>query len=513
MRTAVLCAVRGPVETQVVRALGVLGSPVVVTRRCADLAELLAAAAAGLGVVVVVSADFADLDRAVVRDLHGSGVRVVALADLRTGWGVERVRSLGVDRVVDAPDVEREILLAVVDLAAAAATDEQGRPREGASASAPTGWGSASGAPAPHDSRSPSVDLDEHETSPRSVGIPDPGAEPAPSSTSARTAVRRWTAQALGSVRGVVAAPAPRAAGGTRSRPGGAVTASDPAVPSEATPARRMDVDSGTIIAVWGPTGAPGRSTIAINLAAELVHEGALLVDGDTYGGTVAQMLGLLDEAPGVAAAARAAATGRLDPAALAALTPQIAGGLRVLTGISRPDRWPEVPASSLEVVWACARRLARWTVVDCGFGIEQDEALSYDTRAPRRNAATLSALAAADAVVVVGSGDPIGLQRLVRALGDLADTGVPTGAVQVVVNRVRASASGPRAGEAITDALRRYAGIQEVLLVPEDRPGCDGAVLAARTLREHLPTSPARLAIVGLAQRFAPTGAGVGAH
>ena len=512
MRTAVLCAVRGPAETQVVRALGVPGSPVEVTRRCADLAELLAAAAAGLGVVVVVSADFADLDRAVVRDLHGSGVRVAALADVRAGWGVERVRALGVDRVVDAPDVEREILLAVVDLATQArAIDEQGHPREGAAA-VPPGRRSSSGAAEPHDTPSPGVDLDERETS-APVGVtPVVRPEPGPSSASVRTAVGRWTAQALGSVRGVVASPSAGVARGTRAL-GRTATASDLPGLHEGTSASRVDADGGRIIAVWGPTGAPGRTTLAINLAAELVDDGALLVDGDTYGGTVAQMLGLLDEAPGVAAAARAAATGRLDPVALAALTPQIEGGLRVLTGISRPDRWAEVPASSLEVVWACARRLAPWTVVDCGFGIEQDEALSYDTRAPRRNAATLSALAAADAVVVVGSGDPIGLQRLVRALGDLADTGVPTGAVQVVVNRVRASASGPRAGEAITDALRRYAGIQEVLLVPEDRPGCDGAVLAARTLREHLPTSPARLAIVGLAQRFAPTGAGVGAH
>jgi hypothetical protein len=45
-----------------------------------------------------------------------------------------------------------------------------------------------------------------------------------------------------------------------------------------------------TLIAVWGPTGAPGRTTVAVNLAFEaatLVGE-VLLVDADTYGGTVA---------------------------------------------------------------------------------------------------------------------------------------------------------------------------------------------------------------------------------
>src|SRR5690606_13640166 len=150
----------------------------------------------------------------------------------------------------------------------------------------------------------------------------------------------------------------------------------------------------------------------------------ALLVDADTYGGAVAQSLGILDEAPGIAAATRTASTGRLDAVTLAALAPRLDRGLRVLTGLARADRWPELPASGLEVVWDAARALAATTVVDCGFSLEQDEALSYDTRAPRRNAATLSALEVADQVVVVGTGDPIGLQRLVRGLGDLDSLG-----------------------------------------------------------------------------------------
>lgn len=269
--------------------------------------------------------------------------------------------------------------------------------------------------------------------------------------------------------------------------------------------------ERGTLVAVWGPTGAPGRTTIALNLAAELAEldrQGALLVDADTYGGTIAQLLGMLDEAPGIAAAARAASTGRLDPAALAALTPVLDGGLRVLTGLARADRWPELPSASLEAVWSAARRLSPWTVVDCGFSLEQDEALVYDTRAPRRNAATLSALAEADAVLVVGGGDPIGLQRLIRGLGDLTDVGVPAASRRVVVNRVRATASGPRPAEAITDALRRYAGVTGAHLVPDDREACDGAVLAARTLREHAPGSPARRAIAALVGAL--VGAGV---
>ena len=65
---------------------------------------------------------------------------------------------------------------------------------------------------------------------------------------------------------------------------------------------------------------------------------------------------------------------------------------------------------------------LAELTVVDCGFCLEQDEELSFDTAAPRRNGATLTTIEQADLVVAVGSADPVGLQRLVRGLSDLRE-------------------------------------------------------------------------------------------
>ena len=139
--------------------------------------------------------------------------------------------------------------------------------------------------------------------------------------------------------------------------------------------------------------------------------------------------------------------------------------------------------------------------MIDCGFCLEQDEALSYDTRAPRRNAATLSALEAADVVLVVGAGDPVGIQRLVRGLGELTDLGLGSTRF-VLVNRVRASVAGPHPGEAVGQALARYAGVTDAHLVPDDRPALDTALLEARTLREAAPGSPARRALAGVAAR-----------
>jgi MinD-like ATPase involved in chromosome partitioning or flagellar assembly len=255
------------------------------------------------------------------------------------------------------------------------------------------------------------------------------------------------------------------------------------------------------LVAVWGPTGAPGRTTVAVTLAAELAGAGVptLLADADVYGGVVGQLLGLLDEAPGLAAAARLANQGRLDLPALARLAPVVAPRLRVLTGVSRAARWPELRPVALEQVWALSRALAEVTVVDCGFCLEQDEELAYDTAAPRRNGATLRTLELADTVLAVGAADPVGVQRLVRGLAELREA-VPGAAVRVVLNRVRRTAVGAGAREQLTAALERHAGVTDVVLVPEDRQSVDSAVLHGRVLAEVARGSPARLALAGLA-------------
>jgi MinD-like ATPase involved in chromosome partitioning or flagellar assembly len=254
---------------------------------------------------------------------------------------------------------------------------------------------------------------------------------------------------------------------------------------------------------VGGPTGAPGRTTVAVNLAAELaLREPTLLVDLDTYGASIAQALGLLDEAPGVAAAARAADQGGLDHAGLARVAPEVSPGLRVLTGLPRAARWTELRAPSVAHVLATSRGLARFVVVDCGFAIEDDEELSYDTLAPRRNAATLTALEEADELVVVGTADPIGLQRLVRAVQDLGS--VPSPTARVVVNRVRGTSVGPRPEHRIAEALDRFAGMDDLAFLPLDQSTTDAALFAGTTLAELAPQSGLRRAISSLADAYA---------
>ena len=256
----------------------------------------------------------------------------------------------------------------------------------------------------------------------------------------------------------------------------------------------------GLVTAVWGPTGAPGRTTIAVTLAATLAEAGVptLLIDLDTYGASVAQALALLDEAPGLAAAARASESGVLDVPGLARLAPEAAPRLRVLTGIPTPGRWTEVRAPVVEDLLALARSLAGHVVIDCGFAIEDDEELSYDTAAPRRNATTLAALEQADHLLVVGSGDPVGLQRLVRAVQDVASRPAPP--PLVVVNKVRATVAGPHPERQIREVLSRFAGLEAPRFVPWAPQECDAATLAGRSLVEHSPLGVVAGAVGALA-------------
>ncbi|MEB0003546.1 regulator, partial [Cryobacterium sp. RTC2.1] len=198
----------------------------------------------------------------------------------------------------------------------------------------------------------------------------------------------------------------------------------------------------GTVIAVWGPSGAPGRTTLAINIAAEVAAAGhtVALVDVDSYGGGIAPALGMLDESPGFAAACRLAGTDSLTRPELERIAQRYTsprGAFWVLTGIGRPSRWPELSGERVSKTIEVLRKWADYVVLDTGFSLESDEEISSDLFAPRRNAATLTALRSADHVVACGLADPVGLARFLRSWAELAEA-VSTDRVSVVMNRVR---------------------------------------------------------------------------
>jgi len=256
----------------------------------------------------------------------------------------------------------------------------------------------------------------------------------------------------------------------------------------------------GRVIAVWGPHGAPGRTTIARELACELARAGRRvgLVDADTHAPALALATGLADEGPGFAAACRQAERGTLTTTELTRIAIAL-GDVEVLTGINRPARWTELGHERVRAALAVCRQWVDDTVVDVATALERDEEIVSDLDGPRRNAATHAALAEADLVVAVVAADPVGVSRFVRSYPDLraAAGAVP---VRVVVNKLRAGPLGIDARGQVRRTLERYAGVGDVWFVPWDGKAADAALLAARPVSHVSPRS----ALAAAVRRFA---------
>jgi MinD-like ATPase involved in chromosome partitioning or flagellar assembly len=245
----------------------------------------------------------------------------------------------------------------------------------------------------------------------------------------------------------------------------------------------------GRIVAVWGPAGAPGRTTLATALAAELARRGAptTLVDADPYGGSVAQHLGVLDEVSGLLSAARLTGDGVLE-ARFASVPRALGDRLAVVTGLPRPDRYAEVRPGVVEHLLEVAAGHGH-VIVDTGFSLE-DEPAGDLTGRPGRNHLTLGAVDAADEVVVVGSADPVGLSRLARGLVELRErrAGAP---VRVVVNRMRPGLGwSERDIVGMVEGFARLAGVH---FLPDDRATADRALVSGSSVAEAADTDLAR--------------------
>lgn len=264
------------------------------------------------------------------------------------------------------------------------------------------------------------------------------------------------------------------------------------------------------ITVVWGPSGAPGRSTIAIQLAVELSRLGrrTALVDADTVAPSLALLLGLSDDAPGIAAACRRAELGALDSAELtrlATVLPTSAGEIDVLGGINRPGRWSELGAHRLQATLRACRAWSEETVVDVSSAFDADDEATYDLAGPRRHAATLAALREADTIIAVASADPLGISRFVREHAELRRLTAPT-PISVVVNNVRPGPLGIDAKGQVRRTLERFAGIADIVFLPFDQRAADTALLHARPMADLTPRSSLVAGVRRLAATHVPT-------
>lgn len=237
----------------------------------------------------------------------------------------------------------------------------------------------------------------------------------------------------------------------------------------------------GRLVAVWGPKGAPGRSTLAIEIAAELAaHDpDTLLVDGDPYGGDVAQLLGIIEELPTVVWGARMASKGELEAGRLIReLRRAGAAGPVVLPGLPRADLWAEISDFGWRQLLDAARASFRGVVVDAGFCVEAEES-PYVGAVEGRNRMARAAVSTADHVVAVCRADAVGIKNFLWAFDYLRQL-ARSDDILVVANRVR-----PGTEREIGDLLRRHLGKRPVAYVPDRPHELARAAAAGVTLHE----------------------------
>lgn len=554
----VLLALAGD-DSDLVRAIDAPGTGMSVVRRCADLAELTSAVLAGLAELVIVGTELDDVDRPALERMRRSGARGVLVAPagevdrwVSSGWAVESADA-DASRVV----ARLESMRAAPGSAPpppgpaagptsaptegstsgtasrrgrreaerrrggenAAGTDGRGAERGVEHAPGSVGRAAGHGGPVPGSggpvgaTGGSGLGTDEgltatsgqaselwEEFDATSAGGPRKQADPAPGAARATPGSAPEPHRPDASARAGSLATAGRSGG----------TGADAAVPTAQDPGAHSGAPRpGRLVVVWGPHGAPGRSTVAAALAHGLAGAGgSILVDADVEAPCLAQLLDVPEDASSLATAARLAAHGRLDGEGLDRLLLGLDDARRLLTGLGRAGRWRELPASSMEAVWDCCRAAAAWTVVDVAGGVP-DDAVDGFTLEPGRGAVAADLIRSAEVLVVVGAGDPIGVRRLLQALEALEELG-PRGRVEVVVNKVRSSAAGPGAEGVVREALARFGGVGEVSVLPADPRTADQCVLAGADVLEGAPGSPLARALAGLADRIEPA-AGAG--
>ena len=83
-----------------------------------------------------------------------------------------------------------------------------------------------------------------------------------------------------------------------------------------------------------------------------------------------------------------------------------------------------------------------------------------------------------------------------------------PTGRVEVIINRVRASAAGPSPQHALREALARFGGLEDIVLLPDDAATADACLLRGCAVLEGAPTSALGKALSALVDRIDPQAA-----
>lgn len=272
--------------------------------------------------------------------------------------------------------------------------------------------------------------------------------------------------------------------------------------PEDLTAFLRRDTDSashskapgntqpGIVIAVWGPTGSPGRTLLATSIAQLLARHNisTLLVDADSRSGAIAPALGLLDEVPGFVACCRLADRGQLTVADLRRLSHryEVSGvGCDVLTGVTSGRLHPEITSETVAEVISACRGVWEAIVVDTGSDIS-----SPDHPPSPGEVVASTVLAVADEALAVCQATPVGVARFSRVYPEAKQLR-RLRPFTVVLNGVEVARRSLSDEATCREALRRFAEVTSPVVIPRDTAGSRQAEMGGVCLADATPKSP----------------------
>ncbi len=227
------------------------------------------------------------------------------------------------------------------------------------------------------------------------------------------------------------------------------------------------------IAAFWSPPGSVGRTTTALNVAAcAATSVRVLLVDLDFVSPSVA-LLAANQDLPSLSTVLHHhQITQKIDEAFLHEFAPHFSGSrkdFRVVAGLSRPERWPEIKPQLLQSLF---HELSPFIdLILCDLQASSHRSLGV-------NAVARGILAEADSVVALANANPLGLARLLREIHDLRELRQSAESINVVFNRMSTKAPEPPEAAAFVELTK----LPQPLTIRDDYDAFELLVASAST-------------------------------
>lgn len=226
-------------------------------------------------------------------------------------------------------------------------------------------------------------------------------------------------------------------------------------------------------MAFWSPPGSVGRTTTALNVAAcAAIRVRVLLVDLDFVSPSVALLVANQDLPSLSTVLHHHQIASTFDETFLREFAPHFSGsskGFRVVAGLSRPERWPEIKPQLLQQFFQSLSPFVDLIVCDL-------QASSHKLFAV--NAVARGILAEAHSVIALANANPLGLSRLLREIHELRAIRQSAESIHVVFNRLSTKSPQPIESAAFVELTK----MPTPMTIRDDRDAFELLVARAST-------------------------------